>query len=98
MPLYMGPVSISLLNDGGFETVSYVYRQLTPTSISDLNLQYSASLGNFNTFSMTFAYNYYDVFAMDAEGRRVKVTTEMDPQIDFSKEILNTEKEPYVKK
>lgn len=47
---------------------------------------------------MTFAYNYYDVFAMDADGRRVKVTTEMDPQIDFSKEILNTEKEPYVKK
>lgn len=50
-PLYMGDLVVSLLDDGGFETVSYVYKQLSMTSIGDLNLQYSAQLGNFNTFS-----------------------------------------------
>lgn len=36
--LYMPDIVISLLDDGGFETVSYVLRQLTMTSLSDLSL------------------------------------------------------------
>lgn len=68
-PLYMGDLVVSLLDDGGFETVSYVYKQLTMFSISDLNLQYSAQLGNFNTFTCQFAYNFYDVYLTDDQGR-----------------------------
>lgn len=69
--LYMGNLVISLLDDQGFETVSYVYREMTMTGISDLNLQYSASLGNFNTFTANYTYNFYDVYAVDENGRHL---------------------------
>ncbi|MBO6272620.1 hypothetical protein J6O48_07550 [bacterium] len=43
--LYMPNITVSLLDDGGFETVSYCYQQLTPTSLSDLSMSYAARLG-----------------------------------------------------
>lgn len=80
--LYMPDIVISLLDDGGFETTSYVLRQLTMTSLSDLNLQYSASLGSFNTFTANFVYSWYDVYTVDEDGRKL-VSEPVVPQKDF---------------
>ena len=44
-PLYMPNITVALLDDGGFETVSYCYQQLTPTSLGDLSMSYAARLG-----------------------------------------------------
>lgn len=89
----MPPITISLLNDGGYETVSYVYKEITMTSISDLNLSYAATIGNFNTFSCQFSYNYYDVYMMSPEGKRILVATDVQPQMDFDKSLVTPDKD-----
>lgn len=92
--LFMGPVSISLLSDGGFETVSYTFRNLTPVSLSDLSFSYAARLGNFTTYSVTFQYNYYDVYVSSGEnyGDRTRVSQQIDPMYDFEqRNIQHTE-------
>lgn len=96
-PLYMGDLVVSLLDDGGFETVSYVYKQLTMTQISDLNLQYSAQLGNFNTFTCGFVYNFYDVYLSDDSGRH-KIASDYIIQQDAHFEYLDSDNEKYPQK
>lgn len=91
--LFFAPITISLLSDGGFETVSYTFKNLTPVSLSDLTFSYAARLGNFATYSVTFAYNYYDVYVSDGEnyGDRTKISEQIDPIYDFGQEnIQNT--------
>ena len=88
--LYMPDIVISLLDDGGFETVSYVLRMLTMTGLSDLNLQYSAGLGNFNTFTASFVYQFYDVYTVDENGRQL-VSEPIFPQKDFEQEYLDSD-------
>lgn len=94
-PLYMPDIIVSLLDDGGFETVSYCYQQLTPTSISDLSMSYAARLGQFNTFTWTFHYNYYDVYIRNGDGSRELISKEYDPYIDGHTEYLQPEAEKY---
>ena len=93
-PLYMGDLVVSLLDDGGFETVSYVYKQLTMYSISDLNLQYSAQLGNFNTFTCQFSYNFYDVYLTDDQGRH-RISSDYIVQKDAPFEFLDSDNKKY---
>lgn len=88
--LYMPDIVISLLDDGGFETVSYVLRMLTMTSLSDLSLQYSAGIGNFNTFTAGFVYQFYDVYTVDENGRHL-VSEPIFPQKDFPQEFLDSD-------
>lgn len=88
--LYMPDIVISLLDDGGFETVSYVLRMLTMTSLSDLSLQYSAGIGNFNTFTAGFVYQFYDVYTVDENGRKL-VSEPIFPQKDFDYEFLDSD-------
>lgn len=91
MPLYMPDIKISLINDGGFEMFTYVYRQLTPTSISQLDLSYAARLGTFNTFTWTFSYNFYDVWSTDGTGKRTKLNDIFIPQYDGPHAYLDTD-------
>lgn len=91
-PLYLPSIKVSLLNDGGFETVSYVYHQLTPTSLSDLSMSYAARLGSFNTFTWQFVYNYYDVWMTNEEGKREKVHSDYQIQKDAPREYIDTDK------
>ena len=95
MSLYMPDIRISLLNDGGFETFTYVYHQLTPTNISQLELSYAARLGSFNTFTWQFSYNFYDIWSTDSEGRRKKLSDIYVPQYDGPKEIIDTDAPQY---
>jgi hypothetical protein len=94
-PIYFPPISVSLLDDGGFETITYTYNQLTPTGLSDFDLSYSARPGTFNTFTWQFAYNDFDIWYRHPDGHRVKISSEdgmtgylpIAPIIDPSKRI-----------
>lgn len=97
-PLYLPSITVSLLDDGGFETISYCYQQLTPVSLGDLSMSYAARLGSFNTFTWTFNYNYYDVFMRDEKGKRIQVSREYDPQQDGIIEHLDLDAPKYEQK
>ena len=98
MPLYMPDIRISLINDGGFETFTYVYRELTPTNISQLDLSYAARLGQFNTFTWQFSYNFYDIWTTDSEGKRQKMSDIYIPQFDGPKEFLDSDNPKYTQR
>lgn len=97
-PLYLPNITISLLDDGGFETVSYCYQQLTPISISDLSMSYAARMGQFNTFTWTFTYNYYDVYIRNGKGERELISKEYDPTKDGHIEYLDLDNPKYSSK
>ena len=96
--LYMPNITVSLLDDGGFETVSYCYQQLTPISLSDLSMSYAARLGQFNTFTWSFHYNYYDVYIRNGDGTRELISKEYDPYKDGHTEYLDTDNPKYKNK
>lgn len=73
--LYWPPITVSLLDDGGFETISYKYYEITPVSLSELNLSYAARLGTYNTFNLGINYNYFDIWYRDINGKMIEVST-----------------------
>lgn len=75
--LYFPPVNVTILDEGGFENITYTYYQLTPVSLSDFDLSYAAKPGSFNTFTWGFKYNYFDIYYRDSSGNRVKLN--LDP-------------------
>ena len=97
-PIYMPNITVALLDDGGFETVSYCYQQLTPTSLSDLSMSYAARLGQFNTFTWSFTYNYFDVYIRNGNGERELVSKEYDPYKDGTTEYLDLSNPKYLTK
>lgn len=76
--LYFPPISITILDDGGFEIITYTYSELTPVNISDFELSYAARPGQFNTFTWEFNYNYFDIWYRDERGLREKLSTSKD--------------------
>lgn len=62
------------MDEGGFENVTYTYYQLTPESLSDFNMSYAAQFGQFNTFTWSFNFNYFQIYYRDADGARKKMT------------------------
>lgn len=70
--LYLPPINITILDDGGFENITYTYYQITPSNLSDFDLSYSAKPGTFNTFTWTFDYNYFDIWYRDENNERRK--------------------------
>ena len=98
MPLYFPNLTISLLNDGGFTQFSYIFKQLTPTSLSGLELSYAARLGQFTTFTWSFNYNYYEVWAVSDNGKMECITSDYEPLIDFPKTNLDSDDEKYAKR
>lgn len=76
--LYFPPINVTILDEGGFENITYTYYQLTPTSLSDFDLSYAAKPGSFNTFTWGFRYNYFDIYYRDESGNRVKFNLNPD--------------------
>lgn len=76
--LYFPPINITILDEGGFENITYTYYQLTPTSLSDFDMSYSARPGSFTTFTWGFTYNYFDIYYRDENGARKKMTLDQD--------------------
>lgn len=71
--LYFPPINVTILDEGGFENITYTYYQLTPINLSDFDLSYAAKPGSFNTFTWNFRYNYFDIYYRDESGNRVKM-------------------------
>lgn len=97
-PLYLPDISVTLLDDGGFETITYVYQQLTPVSLGNISMSYAARMGQFNTFTWDFKYNYYDVYVRGENGDRVLISKQYDPNIDGTIEILDLDQPQYAQK
>ncbi len=76
--LYFPPINVTILDEGGFENITYTYFQLTPTNLSDFDLSYAAKPGSFNTFTWGFKYNYFDIYYRDESGNRVKFNLNPD--------------------
>lgn len=87
--LYWPPLTVSLLDDGGFETISYKYHQLSPTSLSEINLSYAARVGTYNTFTLGCGFNYFDIWYRDTNGKMMQVSTskQSEKQIDPTRNI-----------
>lgn len=58
---WMEPIFLSFLSDAGFELVKFIFREITPTSLSDLNLSYAAQIASYNTFTLGLNYNLFSV-------------------------------------
>jgi hypothetical protein len=87
--LYMAPLTISLLDDFGFETMAYQYNQLTMTNISNISLSYAARLGQFNTFTVQYHYNYFDIYYRNENGTRELLSSTADAQYETTENLLN---------
>lgn len=79
--LYFPPINITILDEGGFENITYSYYQLTPTNLSDFDLSYAAKPGSFNTFTWGFKYNYFDIYYRDNSGNRIKMNLDVNDGI-----------------
>jgi hypothetical protein len=62
-PIWMEPIHLGFLNDAGFTLTEFLFREITPTSLSELNLSYAASVASYNTFTWTLHYNNFDITA-----------------------------------
>ena len=84
--LYFAPITVSLIDDAGFETISYTYHQITPTSLSELDLSYAATIASYNTFNMNFTYNYFDIWYRTEDGNRILIdTSKIDSYVTIKK-------------
>jgi hypothetical protein len=74
-PLYWSPIVVDILDDFGHAIITYEQEQITPESISDLNLTYAAKLGSYNTFTVGLRYNFFDMWYLDSvTGKMIKQT------------------------
>lgn len=55
------PLFISFLDLNGIELVSFEFIQLIPESVSQVDLSYSSTAAEFNTFSLNMVYNRFNV-------------------------------------
>lgn len=62
-PIWMEPIRLGFLNDAGFMLTEFLFREITPVSLSELNLSYAASVASYNTFTWTLHYNNFDIVA-----------------------------------
>lgn len=58
--LWMEPIKLSFLNDAGFQTVNFEFQEITPNSLSELQLSYAASIASYSNFTFGFTYNRFD--------------------------------------
>ena len=60
-PCWMEPIHLAFLTDQGFELTKFIFSEITPTSLSELNLSYAAQIANYNTFTWGLKYNRFIV-------------------------------------
>ena len=61
-------------------------------------MSYASRLGQFNTFTWTFSYNYFDVYIRNGNGERELVSKEYDPYKDGKTEYLDLDNPKYISK
>jgi len=60
-PCWMEPIQLAFLSDAGFQLTEFVFREITPTSLSELNLSYAAQIASYNNFTFSLKYNRFDI-------------------------------------
>lgn len=90
-PLFMGDIHVDLLDDAGFSNIEYCFRNIQPTSLSDLSLSYAAKVASYNTFTWQFKYNYFDIWFKDEQGHLTNISPyEGEADIpDYNENLLN---------
>ena len=58
---FLPNVTLSFLDQTGFEFIAVDLKQIIVTNISELELSYSSNVAEFKTFNMNFKYNYIDI-------------------------------------
>ena len=52
------PINLTFLNDAGFELRTMQFQQISPISLSELNLSYKSQVSSYNTLKLLLRYNY----------------------------------------
>lgn len=60
-PCWLEPLHLAFLTDAGYQLTQYTFNEITPVSLSDLQLSYAAQVASYNTFSLGLTYNRFDV-------------------------------------
>lgn len=60
-PCWFEPLMLSFLTDSGYQLTRYKFRELTPTSLSDIQLSYAAQVASYNTFALGLTYNRFEI-------------------------------------
>ena len=58
---FLPNLTLSFLDQDGFELISIVFKQITMTSISELELNFSSNTSEFQQFTCGFHYNYMEI-------------------------------------
>jgi hypothetical protein len=58
---FLPDVTLSFLDQTGFELIVYEYQQIIMTGISDLQLNFTSNAADFQSFTCDFMYNYFKV-------------------------------------
>jgi hypothetical protein len=58
---YLGDITLSFLDQTGFEFVAIEFSQVTLTALSSLELNYSSNTAEFTNFTADFKYNYIKI-------------------------------------
>lgn len=76
--LYWDPITVQLLDDQGYASITYEQHQITPTGMSELSLSYGARLGTYNTFTLNTVYNFFDIWYKNTyTGKMEKLTLDL---------------------
>lgn len=60
-PCWLEPIHLAFLSDAGIQLTKFVFREITPTGMGDLNLSYAATAAAYNTFTFTCKYNRFEI-------------------------------------
>jgi hypothetical protein len=60
-PLFMEPLKLGFLNDAGIQMFEFTFYEITPTSTSEINLSYAATVASYNTFTWSLRYNRFEL-------------------------------------
>lgn len=60
-PCWMEPFNLGFFSDAGFLLTEFIFQEITPTSLSELNMSYAAQIANYNTFTWGLHFNKFIV-------------------------------------
>lgn len=60
-PCWMEPFYLAFLSDAGLQLTEFEFSEITPYSMTDLQLSYAAQAAQYNTFSIVLHYNIFEV-------------------------------------
>ena len=58
-PCWMEPLMLGFFSDAGFLLTEFMFQEITPMNLSELNLSYAAQVASYNTFTWTLRYNRF---------------------------------------